>query len=607
MTTRGTMPLVCLCLLSAGLLVITQASSVRPPVRGERFLPIVDQGESVAPPVADAASVGLKARKRAASVTIPPFPSAGRFRTDTADARQPGRLPSANGAAPLIPDPAQTAALRELIRREMPHASPSEIDIWVRKWQGMSLHSVRTMLEMRRAMPLRPRATDPPPFAPQPIPMPSLPTVVGPPDGSGPTHPSRVGPERPRLSPVPSAEPTPVDPSLVALRQARDVILNNIANAGTPGFKRCRAVLSDLQHEEPQALTQPDEPASLLSIGGGMRVAAIQRDWSPGKLVKTGRKLDFAIDGTGFFVVRRGKQRAFTRKGNFERDADGSLVLAADRRWRVETASLPRKLENKLTLSLGVRTDPFKRPRENRKLELPVLPGALAPFTHAGMEVDIKPTGKHRPAKAAASMPLVAAVANPDGLQPLGNGLFAETPASGPARIQPSKSTNVGKIQSGFLEASNVDTKRELAELRQLAGQIQALRMADDVLKQAEPKPAPPGPVVEKPGGRRMSGRVPLHQLRIELDQLRIERHDGFIPPEGYRVRGPLISDPVTPAASMKAKPQPMAPPPKRGRTRMPVTPASLDDLDSWEYPIEIEILFLRKSASGSNCSRAAG
>jgi len=95
--------------------------------------------------------------------------------------------------------------------------------------------------------------------------------------------------------------------------------------------------------------------------------------------------------------------------------------------------------------------------------------------------------------------------------------------------------------------------------------------------------------------------------LRIELDQLRIERHDGFIPPEGYRVRGPLISDPVTPAASMKAKPQPMAPPPKRGRTRMPVTPASLDDLDSWEYPIEIEILFLRKSASGSNCSRAAG
>jgi flagellar basal-body rod protein FlgG len=635
MTTRGTMALVCLCVLSACLLVMTQASSERQPVRRDRFQPAVEQGEPVELHVADAASVGADAdtrqklpasvpsteagsfrhRKPAASATVPPFPLAGRIPTDVANARQPGRLPSPKAAAPLIPDPAQTAALRELIRREMPHASPSEIDVWVRKWRGMPLNSVRTMLEMRRAMPLLPRTADVPPIFPQPIPAPGVGTWQKLPASVPSTEAGsfRHGPKRPRLSPVPVSEPTPVDPSLVALRQARDVILNNVANANTPAFKRCRVVLSDLQLEESPALTQPGEPASLLSIGAGMRVAAIQRDWSPGKFVKTGRKLDFAIDGSGFFVVRRGKQRAYTRNGNFERDAGGSLVLAADRRWRVETVAQPREFKNpqgsdarkprnKVTFSLGIRTDPFKRPPGNRKLELPVLSGALAPFAQAGMEVEIERADKNRRVKPADShaAPRLAAVPNPDGLQPLGNGLFAETPSSGPAQFQRPKSAHVGTIQSGFLESSNVDTKRELAELRTVAGQIQALRTAEEMMKAAEPKPAPPGPIVEQPGARRMSSRQ-TQDWKTESDIW----FDRLFHSEKYREikRNLGMYDREPENLRPAAKPQPMAPP----RKRNPVTPASFENLDSWEYPIEIEILFFQRSPSRTARRAAAG
>jgi flagellar hook protein FlgE len=481
--------------------------------------------------------------------------------------------------------------LRELIRKEMPQASASDLDVWVRKFQGMPLNSVRTMLEMRRLVPIRPRPNEGNPLTAEPIPAPDMPAVVG--------------PNPPRLAPVPTSQPSPWGPSLAALRQARNVILNNIANAGTPGFKRCRAVLGELGQ------------SGSVSDPGGVRIAAVQRDWSPGKLINTRRKLDFAIDGDGFFMLRRGTRRALTRNGNFERDSRGELVLATERRWRVETTAEPgdfkspqgsgaRKHRNKVTLSLALRTAPARESRGKRPLEIPILPGALAPFARAGMAVEIQRGGKTpapRPAAAPGFELRLATVPNPDGLEPLGEGLFAATPASGQPTIQPSKSVPAGAIRSGFLEASNVSTKRELAELRTITGQMRALHTAAGVIN-SEPESGPPAPIVEKPGLRRMSDyRRPDCGIDFEVWFDRFFHSAKYREIKrnlGYYDREPEDS----PAA---AKPQPMVPAPRPNPTRNPVTPAGFEELDSWEFPVEIEILFHRRLSRDTAGRRMAG
>jgi flagellar basal-body rod protein FlgF len=49
-------------------------------------------------------------------------------------------------------------------------------------------------------------------------------------------------------------------------------------------------------------------------------------DLSSGKLTETGRPLDFAINGDGFFQLRAGDKIIYSRQGAFARDAEGRVV-----------------------------------------------------------------------------------------------------------------------------------------------------------------------------------------------------------------------------------------------------------------------------------------
>ena len=95
------------------------------------------------------------------------------------------------------------------------------------------------------------------------------------------------------------------------------VISNNLANAQSVGFKGSRAEFSDLFS------------GSQNSPGNGVRVAAITQDFSQGTINGTGRELDMAIDGEGFFVLadNTGKyDNVYTRNGSFKLDKDGFLT-----------------------------------------------------------------------------------------------------------------------------------------------------------------------------------------------------------------------------------------------------------------------------------------
>ena len=95
------------------------------------------------------------------------------------------------------------------------------------------------------------------------------------------------------------------------------VISNNLANAQSVGFKSSRAEFADLFS------------GAQNSPGSGVRVAAITQDFNQGTINGTGRELDMAIDGEGFFVLadNTGKyDNIYTRNGSFKLDKDGFLT-----------------------------------------------------------------------------------------------------------------------------------------------------------------------------------------------------------------------------------------------------------------------------------------
>lgn len=109
-----------------------------------------------------------------------------------------------------------------------------------------------------------------------------------------------------------------------------DTIAHNLANVNTPGFRRQRAVFQEMT----QAAAAP--PAALLggvgqatgALGASVRVVGLQTDHSPGPRSVTGRDLDVAIDGEGFFVVADSDELYYTRNGALALNADGELVTS---------------------------------------------------------------------------------------------------------------------------------------------------------------------------------------------------------------------------------------------------------------------------------------
>lgn len=107
-----------------------------------------------------------------------------------------------------------------------------------------------------------------------------------------------------------------------------DVIGNNIANVNTVGYKKARASFADIlsMAVRPEAATEPRHYIS--QVGVGATVAAIQNIYDQGAPQFTGRTLDLAINGNGFFTVKDSltEKIYYTRNGEFTLDQEGYLV-----------------------------------------------------------------------------------------------------------------------------------------------------------------------------------------------------------------------------------------------------------------------------------------
>lgn len=109
-----------------------------------------------------------------------------------------------------------------------------------------------------------------------------------------------------------------------------DRLASDIANAKTAGYKAERVTTNVAPRP---AFGKALQAAIDVTPGPG------HVDFRPGSMERTGRDLDFAIEGRGFFVVDTPQGPRYTRNGNFSLTADGTVTTSDG--YAVQTATGP--------------------------------------------------------------------------------------------------------------------------------------------------------------------------------------------------------------------------------------------------------------------------
>ena len=215
-----------------------------------------------------------------------------------------------------------------------------------------------------------------------------------------------------------------------------EVISNNIANMNTTGYKRQRAEFQDLLYQDQRRVGSSSSDTGTIvpsgvQIGIGVRTAAVYRITEQGNLVSTKNTYDLAVQGKGFFKVELPNgDTGYTRAGSFQLSAEG-IIVTTDGFTIQPTLTIPSKAVNVAINSSG--------------------------------EVLAKVEGKVEPEKVGQFS--LANFPNEAGLDPLGDNMLLETPASGSPVLGTPGADGFGTVLQGFLETSNVNVVQEVTNL----------------------------------------------------------------------------------------------------------------------------------------------
>lgn len=232
-----------------------------------------------------------------------------------------------------------------------------------------------------------------------------------------------------------------------------DVIANNLANLSTVGFKRMRAQFQDLLYETVREPALEGDSPSGLQIGRGVRVVATEHIHTPGTLRQTDQPLDLAIEGEGFFAVRRlDGEVAYTRDGSFRIDANGQLVNSAGLLVEPPITIPPDAVTITITQDGRIRV---------------TQPGSAAQTEVGQIQLFRFP--------------------NPTGLRAIGHNLLVETESSGAPVAGIPGTDAFGTVAQGMLEDSNVNIAEELVHLilaqRAFEANTRVISATDEILR----------------------------------------------------------------------------------------------------------------------------
>jgi flagellar basal-body rod protein FlgF len=102
-------------------------------------------------------------------------------------------------------------------------------------------------------------------------------------------------------------------------------VANDLANSSTVGYKADRSAQASYGDV---ALANTANGQTIGSLGFGTAIAEIRTDLSQGPLKETDQPLDLALTGPGFFAVQTPQGVRYSRDGEFQADANGTLVNA---------------------------------------------------------------------------------------------------------------------------------------------------------------------------------------------------------------------------------------------------------------------------------------
>ena len=333
----------------------------------------------------------------------PPWrgPADGGPRLPQAD-QPPRPLPMPEDAIPLSPLTINPE-IKALVERHLGDLTPAEQQIWIEELNGLPVAVARQLLLTRE----RAGGADA---------LKSLQVFEGfePPVQGEPPRADRRSPRRETH-----------EQSLKILREAEGIILNNIANAQTVGFKR----------------------VAPLTCGGGTSRGVSdltrRRVVTQGPFRETGRSLDLALEGAGMFQVERDGALGLTRRGLFHVNAEGALAMTIDQQqWLLHP-----------------------------QIDVPPEASGIQISRDGTIHCRIRGGG---PIVSVGRIELVL-VADQSQLEAIGTGVWSIPRGIVPRRTGAAGDAGFAEIRSGFLEGSNVTLSEELAALGQIRMQIEAL------------------------------------------------------------------------------------------------------------------------------------
>lgn len=242
--------------------------------------------------------------------------------------------------------------------------------------------------------------------------------------------------------------------SLSGLKGAQtdmSVISNNIANAGSTGFKRSKAQFGDIFASSPTQSTK-------MIAGQGQRLNGITQQFTQGSYESSEKTLDLAIVGEGMFIVKGDPPReavTYTRNGAFIPTPDRNVIDSTGAKLQLLPVDVDGNVTNRtlagafdFVLPEGAPGDPT-----SGLVNVSIGLDGLVSATFANGES--QKLGK----VAMATFPAM------EGLRPTGDAHWQSSAESGPPTIDAATNGPMGAIRSGALERSNVDITEELVLL----------------------------------------------------------------------------------------------------------------------------------------------
>lgn len=305
-----------------------------------------------------------------------------------------------------------------------------------------------------------------------------------------------------------------------------DVIGNNLANVGTTGFKSSRVVFKDMLYQNSSNAVGASNNlggSNAKQVGLGVSIGSIDRIMAQGMMQPTGRALDVAMDGDGFFMVAKGpvahqdddieldtdgtiqdaggREIFYTRDGSLSLDSEGYLVTSSGERvlgYSMESNGT-QGMEADGKINFIDSEDPNLEAAEDLKtLRIPDSVEMNGGTTRKVMSYSIGKDGLITAVVEGGEIAVLGQLAtasfkNPEGLEAVGNNMYLNSSNSGAPLVSsgfgadPDDVRTNGDIIQGMLEMSNVDIAEQFTDLIVTSRAFQAsskiISTSDEILQ----------------------------------------------------------------------------------------------------------------------------